>query len=112
LGVPLRFRAWAGECVLYVTLAASALWGRWLGLYLSYDWGGTALVFFSILSNIFVNVGCAVFFYRFRRLQFSVWWLAFVPAIGVTASFLPLYYSFGADLWNAGWKKGQSVILF
>jgi hypothetical protein len=23
-----------------------------------------------------------------------------------------LYYSFGPDLWQAGWKKGQSVMLF
>jgi amino acid transporter len=102
----------AQHFVLVVTLVVSALWGRWLGLYLSYDWWGTAVVFFSMVSNIFVNVGCAVFFYRFRRSQFSAWWHAFIPFLGVIASFLPLYYSFGADLWNAGWKKGQSIILF
>jgi hypothetical protein len=35
-----------------------------------------------------------------------------VPFLGVITSSLPLYYSFGPDLWNAGWKAGQSVILF
>ncbi len=102
----------AQHVVLVVTLTADALWGRWLGLYLSYDWWGTAVVFFSMASNIFVNVGCAVFFYRFRRWQFSGWWHGFIPFLGIITSFVPLYYSFGADLWNAGWKKGQSIILF
>ena len=32
--------------------------------------------------------------------------------LGVASSCLPLYYCFGPDLWNAGWKQGQSVILF
>jgi hypothetical protein len=27
-------------------------------------------------------------------------------------SMLPLYYSFGPNLWNLGWKKGQSIVLF
>jgi amino acid transporter len=102
----------AQHIVLIATLLSAALWGRWLGLYLSYDWWGTAVVFFSMVSNIFVNVGCAVFFYRFRRRQFSRWWHGLVPLLGIISSFLPLYYSFGPDLWVAGWKKGQSVILF
>jgi len=102
----------AQHVVLLTTLVVSAVWGRWLGLYLSYDWWGTAVVFFWIVSNIFVNVGCAVFFYRFRRPQFSWGWHGLVPLIGVGASSLPLYYSFGPDLWNAGWKAGQSIIVF
>lgn len=102
----------AHHVVLIATLVSAALWGRWLGLYLSYDWWGTALVFFSMVSNIFVNVGCAVFFYRFRRPQFSAWWHGWVPLLGILTSFLPLYYSFGVGLWLAGWKRGQSIILF
>jgi amino acid transporter len=51
---------------LIVTLIVTALWGRWLGFYLSYDWWGSVVVFFVMISNVFVNVGCAVFFYGFR----------------------------------------------
>lgn len=102
----------AQHIVLIATLVSAAVWGRWLGLYLSYDWWGTAVVFFSMVSNIFVNVGCAVFFYRFRRAEFSAWWHGLVPLLGILTSFLPLYYSFGVDLWLAGWKRGQSIVLF
>ncbi len=102
----------AQHVVLVTTLVVSAIWGRWLGVYLSYDWWGTAVVFFWIISNIFVNAGCAVFFYRFRRPQFSPGWHGLVPLIGIGASALPLYYSFGPNLWHAGWKAGQSVIAF
>lgn len=102
----------AQHIVLLATLGAAAAWGRWVGLYLSYDWWGTTVVLFAMIANIFVNVGCAVFFYRFQHAQFSRWWHGFVPLVGIITSFLPLYYCFGADLWNAGWKKGQSIILF
>jgi amino acid transporter len=102
----------AHNIVLIATLVSATLWGRWLGLYLSYDWWGTVVVFFAMVSNIFVNVGCAVFFYRFRRQQFNAWWHALIPLLGIITSFLPIYYSFGVDLWLTGWKKGQSIILF
>lgn len=102
----------AQHLVLIVTLIVTALWGRWLGVYLSYDWWGSAVVFFAMISNIFVNVGCAVFFYRFRRAQFSWFWHGAVPLVGIVASILPLYYSFGPDMWKAGWERGQSIVLF
>jgi amino acid transporter len=101
---------------MHITLAASvvasAFWGWWLGLYLSYDWWGSTVVFFAMVSNIFVCVGCGVYFYRFQRSQFNIWWHGLTPLLGVITSFIPIYFSFGADLWNAGWKKGQSIILF
>lgn len=102
----------AQHVVLVAAVVADAIWGKWLGLYLSYDWWGTVVVFFAMVSNIFVNVGCMVYFYRFRRTEFSVFWHGLIPFLGIVTSFLPLYYSFGPDLWLAGWKKGQSVILF
>jgi amino acid transporter len=96
--------------VFAVTLAVAALWGRWVGLYLSYEWWGASLVFFAMISNAVVNLGCTVFFYRFRRSMFNWCWHGVVPAIGLLSSFLPLYYCFGPDLWHAGWAKGQSII--
>ncbi|MEW5979732.1 MAG: APC family permease [Acidobacteriota bacterium] len=102
----------AQHVVLVVTILVAAIWGRWLGLYLSYDWWGSALVLFAMVSNILVNLGCGVFFYRFRRREFSGVWHGFIPVLGIITSFLPLYYSFGTNLWQAGWKRGQSVILF
>jgi amino acid transporter len=102
----------AQHVVVGVTVLADAFWAKWLGLYQSYDWWGTAVVFFAMISNVFVNVGCAVYFYRYRRPTFHWLWHGVVPLAGVATSALPLYYSFGPDLWRAGWKKGQSVILF
>ncbi len=102
----------AQHVVLIVTLAVAAVWGRWLGLYRSYEWWGTVVVFFAMLSNILVNIGCTAFFYRFRRREFSWWWHALIPLLGIVASVLPLYYSFGTSLWNAGWENGQSIIVF
>jgi amino acid transporter len=102
----------AQHLVLIVTLIVTALWGRWLGVYLSYDWWGSVVVFFAMISNIFVNVGCAVFFYRFRRSQFSWFWHGAGPLVGIVASAVPLAYSFGPDLWKAGWERGQSIVIF
>lgn len=102
----------AQHVVLGVTVLADAMWARWLGIYQSYDWWGTAVVFFAMISNIFVNVGCTVYFFRFKRDRFHWLWHGVMPVLGVATSVLPLYYSFGPDLWQAGWKKGQSVILF
>jgi len=102
----------AQHVVLGVTVLADAIWARWLGIYLSYDWWGTAVVFFAMIANIFVNVGCTVYFFRFQRNAFHWLWHGAIPVIGVVTSVLPLYYSFGPDLWLAGWKKGQSVIVF
>jgi amino acid transporter len=102
----------AQHIVLGVTVLADAIWAKWLGIYLSYDWWGTAVVFFAMISNIFVNVGCTVYYFRFKRPAFHWLWHAAVPVLGVVTSALPLYYSFGPDLWHSGWQKGQSVILF
>ncbi len=102
----------AQHVVLAVTVTADAVWARWLGVYLSYDWWGNAVVFFAMISNIFVNVGCIAYFYRFRRETFSWIWHGLIPLLGIVTSALPLYYSFGPDLWRAGWRKGQSVMLF
>jgi amino acid transporter len=101
----------AQHLAFVVTLFVAAIWGHWVGTYLSYDWWGSAVVFFSMVSNIFVSVGCAVFFCRFRRRQLNWVWHVITPFLGVVTSFLPLYYSFGSDLWSAGWKRGQSIIL-
>jgi amino acid transporter len=102
----------AQHIVLIVTLVIAGVWGRWLGLYLSYDWWGSTLVFFAMVSNILVNIGFGLFFYRFRRAQFRWYWHGIIPFIGLVTSALPLFYSFGADMWDAGWKRGQSVIVF
>lgn len=101
----------AQHVVLVVTVIVAAVWGRWIGLYLSYDWWGTTLVFFAMVSNILANIGCSTFFWRFRRQEFNAVWHGVIPLVGVVASSLPLYYCFGSDLWHAGWKSGQSIIV-
>ena len=95
-----------------VTLVVAAVWGKWLGTYKAYDWWGNAVVFFAMISNIFVNFGCTAYFYRFKKDEFSRLRHGLVPLIGSITSFLPLYYSFGPDLWKAGWKQGVSIVVF
>jgi amino acid transporter len=109
-----RFKVpWAAQHFGFVvTLGVAALWCHWLGIYLSYDWWGTVLVFFAMVSNIFVNIGCMVFFYRFRRREFNWFWHVVLPILGIATSIFPLYYSFGVGLWREGWQRGQSIILF
>lgn len=102
----------AQHLVLSATTVLALIWGRWIGLYLSYDWWGTSLVIFALLSNALANVGCVAFFYRFRREQFRWFRHGAIPAIGFTASLGPLYYSCGPELWKSGWQGGQSIILF
>jgi amino acid transporter len=102
----------AQHVVLAITVVLDAIWARWLGVYMAYDWWGTAVTFFAMIANIFVNVGCFAYFYRFRRQSFHRGWHVAVPLLGIVTSVIPLYYSFGPDLWQAGWKKGQSVMLF
>ena len=102
----------AQHVALLITALVVPLWGRWIGTYLSFDWWGSAVVFFSMICNILVSIGCAVFFYRFLR-ERANWFLhGLLPLVGIVTSLLPLYFAFGPDLWRVGWKKGQSVILF
>jgi amino acid transporter len=110
---PKYLTPWNAQHVATIlTLTVVPLWGWWIGTYLSYDWWGSAVVFFSMLANIFVSIGCCVFFYRFRRDRANWFWHFLIPLLGVITSIFPLYFSFGPELWNLGWKKGQSVIIF
>jgi amino acid transporter len=104
---------WNAQHVAFVAaLLIVPAWGHWVGTYLSYDWWGSAVVFFSMVSNILVSIGCTVFFYRFRRDRANWFLHGLVPFLGILASLLPLYFAFGPELWRLGWKQGQSVILF
>ena len=91
---------------LIVTLAVAALWFRWLGIYLSYDWWGTVVVFLAMVSNIFVNIGCPVFFCRSRRREFNWFCPVPLPIIGLATSPLLLCFPFGLGPWSAGWQRG------
>jgi len=104
---------WTAQHVAMVTtLGVAVLWCRWMGVYLAYEWWGSVVVFFAMVSNIFVNIGCAFFFFRFRPRRFSWFWHALLPLLGMGTSVLPLYHCFGADLWRQGWARGQSIIFF
>ncbi|MGI8743678.1 MAG: APC family permease [Bryobacteraceae bacterium] len=110
---PKRQVPWnAQHLVFIVAPLGAALWGKWLDPYSAYDWWGSVVVFFSMVSNVFVSAASALFFYRFRRTELSWFWHGAIPIAGVGASLLPLYYCFGPDLWHAGWKKGVSIVAF
>ncbi len=77
----------AQHVVLAVTVALDAIWARWLGVYMAYDWWGTAVVFFAMIANIFVNVGCTAYFYRFRReIPFIAAGTSWFPFLGIVTS--------------------------
>jgi amino acid transporter len=104
---------WNAQHIAFVlTLVIVPIWGRWVGTYLSYDWWGSAVVFFSMISNILVSICCTIYFYRFRRNSANLFLHGLVPFFGILTSLLPLYFAFGPELWRLGWKKGQSVIVF
>jgi amino acid transporter len=109
-----KFRTpWNAQHVAFIlTLIIAPIWGRWIGTYLSYDWWGSAVVFFSMLCNILVSIGCSIFFFRFRKSEANWFLHGVIPVLGVITSLVPLYFAFGPELWALGWKKGQSVIVF
>ena len=83
-----------------------------LGVYNTYIWWGKATVFFAVITYIFVSVANPIFYWRFRRKQFSLFWNGIMAAVSLIINVVLLYKAFFVDCWNSGFALGQSVILF
>jgi amino acid transporter len=83
-----------------------------MGIYESYIWWGKAVVFFALFIYLFVSIANPVFYWRFRRKQFSLLWNGIIAIISFIINFYLLYKAFFVECWNSGWAMGRSVIVF
>lgn len=101
----------AMHLIFAVTLVVDVVWALLVGLYNAFSWWGSAIVFFALVTYVFVNLSNIIFFYRFRRERFNIFLNLFIPLIGIAVGIYLLYNSFFVSLWNAGWQMGQSIVV-
>lgn len=108
-----RFQVpWNAMHVIFaLTVVIDIVWALWVGLYNAFSWWGSAIVFFALVTYLFVNLSNMLFFWRFRREQFNVFLNVVIPVIGIAVGVYLLYNSFFVSLWSAGWQMGQSIIV-
>jgi amino acid transporter len=83
-----------------------------LGVYSTYRWWGAAVVFFALVTYLFVCVANPVFYLRFRREKFHVVWNGVVAVIAFGINAYLLYEAFFVEYWSGDWAAGRSVVLF
>lgn len=76
----------------------------------AYVWWAGPIVFFALITYIFVNLANIVYFARFARARFNWFLNGLVPVVGIGLDAYVIYNSFFVSLWGAGFKLGQSVI--
>lgn len=101
----------AMHVIFTITIIVDVIWALWVGLYNAFGWWGSAIVFFALVTYIFVNLANIIFFWRFRREQFNVFLNVIIPIIGMAVGVYLLYNSFFVSLWGAGWQMGQSIVV-
>lgn len=108
-----RFQVpWNAMHVIFaLTIIIDVIWALWVGLYNAFSWWGSAIVFFALVTYIFVNLSNIIFFWRFRREHFNVFLNLVIPVIGIAVGVYLLYNSFFVSLWSAGWQMGQSIVV-
>lgn len=89
-------------------IAVTAMLGNALDAFV---WWAGPVVFFALITYLFVNLANIVYFTRFARQKFN-WFLNFlIPVIGIVLDGYLIYKSFFQALWSAGFRSGQSIIL-
>jgi amino acid transporter len=101
----------AMHLIFAVTIVMDVIWALWVGLYNAFSWWGSAIVFFALVTCVFVNLANTLFFWRFRREQFNFFLNLIIPIIAIVVGVYLLYNSFFVSLWNAGWQLGQSIVV-
>ncbi len=101
----------AMHLIFALTIVIDIIWALWVGLYNAFGWWGSAIVFFALVTYIFVNLANIIFFWRFRREQFNILLNVVIPVIGIVVGVYLLYNSFFVSLWSAGWQMGQSIVV-
>jgi len=83
-----------------------------LGLYNTYIWWGKAVVFFALATYVFVSLANPIFFLRFRREKFNIFWNGIMALLSLAINLYLLYKAFFVECWRGDWATGKSVILF
>lgn len=78
----------------------------------SFIWWAGVIVFFALVTYIFVNLANIIYFTRYARDRFNWFLNGVVPAIGIGIDGYLLYRSFFKTLWNNGWRLGRSIVVF
>lgn len=99
--------------VLIVGLVFDVIAGATIGPLYAYFWSGTAVVFFALVTYVFVNIGNFVIHYRDRASGFNIIGNVIVPVAGVLFSAALIYKGFLEGLWDAGWTTiGRGILVF
>ncbi len=77
----------------------------------AFVWWAGPIVFFALITYVFVNLANLVYFTRFARDKFNWFLNGVVPVAGIGLDGYLIYKSFFQSLWSAGFRTGQSVIL-
>lgn len=101
----------AMHLVFALTLVIDVVWALWVGLFNAYAWWGSAIVFFALVTYLFVNLSNILFFRRYRPAQFNLFLNGAVPVFGIAVCLYLLWNSFFVSLWGAGWQMGQSIVV-
>lgn len=97
--------------VLAIGLPFNLIMGAASGALNTYAWAGTAVVFFALVTYVFVNIGN--FRLHWQTGSFNPISNGLIPVLGVGLSGLTLYKGFLEGLWKAGWVTiGRSILLF
>lgn len=93
---------------LIFVLVPSAIFG----IYNTYMWWAKAVVFFALIIYVFVSIANPLFYYRYRRKQFSIFWNGIVGLISLIVNIWLLYKAFFVECWKGDWATGKSVVVF
>jgi hypothetical protein len=77
----------------------------------AFVWWAGPIVFFALITYLFVNLANIVYFSRFARSRFNWFLNGVVPVVGIGLDAYLIYKSFFQALWSAGFETGQSIIL-
>ena len=77
----------------------------------AFVWWAGPIVFFALITYVFVNLANIVYFTRFAREKFNWFLNGLVPVVGIGLDAYLIYKSFFQALWSAGFRSGQSIIL-
>jgi amino acid transporter len=83
-----------------------------LGIFNAFEWWAGGVVFFALITYIFVCIANPIFFLRFRKEKFSILWNAILPIIALLINVYILYKAFFVEYWNKDWATGKSIVLF
>jgi amino acid transporter len=83
-----------------------------LGIYNTYIWWGKAVVFFALATYVFVSLANPIFYLRFRREKFNIFWNGIIALLALGINLYLLYKAFLVECWQGDWATGKSVIVF